>query len=342
MFCKKCGKELQEDAKFCTNCGAMVEELSQDANSENIKQGQDNSAGSTAQVVGEQPEANDFCELVPQKPKKKRGKKLLVITLLVIAVIAAFLWKFVFVQETPDSKMVGKWTVFAVQEKDGALVLASELTPSEKLISDSFYFEFYENHTGKAFLFGVEARSLTWKYIKTDQDAAMDIYRIVIETDSGTKTALGTLDITKGEVTSGLLIIASDDGALVFKKNNSTTASAASPKVGTSRSAASISTTTGKSATSGEKNALKKAKEYLNYSAFSYTGLIEQLEYEDYSNSEATYAAKNCGADWNEQAERKAKEYLDYSSFSKAGLIEQLEYEGFTHEQAVYGVDKAY
>ena len=25
MFCEKCGNQLPEDAKFCANCGAMVE-----------------------------------------------------------------------------------------------------------------------------------------------------------------------------------------------------------------------------------------------------------------------------------------------------------------------------
>lgn len=93
------------------------------------------------------------------------------------------------------------------------------------------------------------------------------------------------------------------------------------------------------SATIGMKNALKSAMSYLKYSAFSYTGLIEQLEYEKYSKSEATYAADNCGADWNEQAYKCAKQYLEYSSFSRSGLIEQLEYEGFTHSQAVYAAD---
>lgn len=93
----------------------------------------------------------------------------------------------------------------------------------------------------------------------------------------------------------------------------------------------------GKEPTMGEKNALSKAKSYLNYTAFSYKGLIEQLEYEGFSNEESTYGADNCGADWNEQAAKKAKSYMDYSSFSKSGLIEQLEYEGFTNEQAQYG-----
>ena len=91
--------------------------------------------------------------------------------------------------------------------------------------------------------------------------------------------------------------------------------------------------------TTGEKNALKSAKSYLAYSAFSYNGLIEQLEYEKYSHEEAVFAADNCGADWNEQAVKSAKAYLNHSAFSYSGLIGQLEYEGFTTEQATFGAD---
>lgn len=94
--------------------------------------------------------------------------------------------------------------------------------------------------------------------------------------------------------------------------------------------------------TSGEKNALEKALQYLEYTAFSYSGLIEQLEFEGFISSEAQYGADQCGADWNEQAARKAKEYLDYSSFSRDGLIDQLLFEGFTQEQAEYGVSQVY
>ena len=92
------------------------------------------------------------------------------------------------------------------------------------------------------------------------------------------------------------------------------------------------------SLTLGQKNALATAKSYLNSGAFSHSGLIGQLEYEGYSIEDATYAADNCGADWNEQAGKSAKEYMDYDSFSRSGLIDQLIYEGFTQEQAEYGV----
>ena len=74
--------------------------------------------------------------------------------------------------------------------------------------------------------------------------------------------------------------------------------------------------------------------------AFSYSGLIEQLEFEGYTNSDATYAANNCGADWYEQAALSAKTYLNAMPFSRDGLIEQLQYEGFTYEQAAYGAEQ--
>lgn len=102
----------------------------------------------------------------------------------------------------------------------------------------------------------------------------------------------------------------------------------------------SSSYSVGSSATIGEKNALEKAYDYLNYSAFSRSGLIDQLEFEGYTTEEATYAVDHCGADWNEQAAKKAKQYLDYSSFSRSGLISQLEFEGFSSSEAEYGASQ--
>ena len=114
---------------------------------------------------------------------------------------------------------------------------------------------------------------------------------------------------------------------------NSTTSSSSSTTTPSTSSNASTP-----SPTTGEKNALRSAREYLSFSAFSYTGLIKQLEYEGYSTEEATYAADNCNANWNEQSAKSAKEYLDMSSFSRQELINQLIYEGYTQEQAEYGV----
>ena len=87
-----------------------------------------------------------------------------------------------------------------------------------------------------------------------------------------------------------------------------------------------------------QQNAVRKAQTYLNLSAFSRQGLIEQLEYDDFSTEDATFAVDHITVDWNEQAVKKAKTYLNLSAFSRAGLIDQLEYDGVTPAQATYGV----
>ena len=93
------------------------------------------------------------------------------------------------------------------------------------------------------------------------------------------------------------------------------------------------------SETMGQSNALRSAEAYLSTMPFSYSGLIQQLEYEGYSSEDATYGAVNCGADWSEQAAKSATSYLSMMAFSRDGLIEQLQYEGYTYEQAVYGAE---
>lgn len=89
-----------------------------------------------------------------------------------------------------------------------------------------------------------------------------------------------------------------------------------------------------------EKNAAKKARDYLRVIHFSRAGLIRQLtDFEKYSHAEAVYGVDNSGANWNEQAAGKAKDYLDVMPFSRDGLIKQLvDFEKFTPEQAEYGV----
>lgn len=94
--------------------------------------------------------------------------------------------------------------------------------------------------------------------------------------------------------------------------------------------------------TAGMQNAIDSAESYLDYTAFSRTGLINQLEFEDYSTDDATFAVDYLDVDWNEQAVKSAENYLSFSSFSRQGLVDQLVFEGFTYEQADYGVSKAY
>lgn len=106
-----------------------------------------------------------------------------------------------------------------------------------------------------------------------------------------------------------------------------------------SSQSSSQQTSQAQTSSTSQKKALDKANDYLRVMAFSRSGLVKQLEYEGYSNADATYAADHCGADWNAQALKKAKSYLDVMAFSYSGLKGQLEYDGFTSSQATYGVD---
>ena len=92
----------------------------------------------------------------------------------------------------------------------------------------------------------------------------------------------------------------------------------------------------------GEKSAIQSAREYLAISAFSKQGLIDQLVYEGFSESEAENAVGSISIDWKEQAYESAKEYLDIMNFTISDLTAQLVYDGFTSEEVTYGVDKAY
>ena len=91
--------------------------------------------------------------------------------------------------------------------------------------------------------------------------------------------------------------------------------------------------------TIGQANARKSAASYLQYSSFSRSGLIDQLEYEGFTTEDATYGVDMQNADWFAQAAATAERYLEYSSFSRSELIGQLEFEGFTSDQAAHGVN---
>jgi hypothetical protein len=92
----------------------------------------------------------------------------------------------------------------------------------------------------------------------------------------------------------------------------------------------------------GQENARQTASDYLSYTSFSRTGLIRQLEFEGYSDADATWAVDDLSVDWNDQAAEKAAEYLAYTSFSRQGLIDQLIFEGFSPAEAEYGVAQEY
>ncbi|MGR9049752.1 Ltp family lipoprotein [Halobacillus faecis] len=94
------------------------------------------------------------------------------------------------------------------------------------------------------------------------------------------------------------------------------------------------------SITVSQKQAVAMAEHYINFMAFSKSGLIDQLEFEGFSTEDATYGVENITVDWQEQAVIKAEEYLDFMAFSRQGLIDQLVFEGFSQEHAAYAASQ--
>ncbi|CAN7563821.1 Ltp family lipoprotein [Terrabacter sp. LjRoot27] len=90
--------------------------------------------------------------------------------------------------------------------------------------------------------------------------------------------------------------------------------------------------------TVSQEQAVAQAESYLEFSAFSRKGLIKQLQFEQFSKADATYAVDHITVNWNEQAAKQAKSYLEMTPFSRGGLVSQLKFEGFTTAQATYGV----
>lgn len=90
--------------------------------------------------------------------------------------------------------------------------------------------------------------------------------------------------------------------------------------------------------TLSQENALKSANS-LNYMHLSYEGMIDWLrEFEGYSLSDAKFAAKYCGQDWDENAVKAAKVQMQSGS-SKKGLQQYLTYEKFTDKQIEYALE---
>lgn len=142
----------------------------------------------------------------------------------------------------------------------------------------------------------------------------------------------GRLDPISGKIKA-------DDTPMYFEKDGFESAYISQRKVKVESTSKPDKEPTVQPSTAGEWSALRRAKAYLELMPFSYEGLIEQLEFEGFSHSNAVYGADNCGVSWYDQATKHAKQYLKSMPFSYEGLISQLEYEGYSSQQAIYGVN---
>ncbi len=105
MFCSKCGKQIRDGLKYCTNCGASIEQGESHKNSDtgnsdrilaagkvNLKK--DDSALSPVAVLqsGNSNDTDTDKNLPVKKPKKNKGFKIVIITILgiILAILLIF------------------------------------------------------------------------------------------------------------------------------------------------------------------------------------------------------------------------------------------------------------
>lgn len=348
--CEECGKEISDKAETCPNCGYK-----------------------------NKPQKSDIKEdIVKEKPKTKSNKKkfiiILIISVLVIALVVGLVIFFIQKNDDDSSSSSDKqefadtalsivkaaetayvdnqetgdkaYTVSYLREKyissldddfEGCIIVKSDedgnidfskkiyLTDGKYMTIGSSSADISSNYNLLVDEYQIGGSSSSWN----------SNYNYCVLGDKETTTSEDAEESSKNEDNNKTETKKSEDKSSNEKKypieNNEKDAKKADEKSNESSGNVTV----------GMKNALKSAKSYLSVSAFSRKGLIEQLEYEKYTNEEATYAVDNCGADWNDQALKSAKSYLRVSAFSYKGLKEQLEYEGFTSAQAKYGADNS-
>lgn len=211
-----------------------------------------------------------------------------------------------------------------IEQEDGNRWCVGIVYDSEIIEIEDKNIRAYGTYQGFSDVFNVPAMSVV-----LEDESLIDKARIEVEENGGWVEAWNFYDdYAKAEIEK----LNNPDES--FSEEESVESETKEEKEGNPKESENNSTIT-----TGQRNALKSAKDYLDFTAFSYEGLVDQLEYEKYSHEDAVYAADNCGADWNEQALKSAKNYLSFTAFSYTGLIQQLEYEQFTKEQATYGAD---
>lgn len=80
MFCPKCGKEIPDQAKFCSKCGATISTMTNGPSSENPASPVEHSSAAQEQSA-------TATAVKPEKKRKGKGKKILIAAVAVIAAL---------------------------------------------------------------------------------------------------------------------------------------------------------------------------------------------------------------------------------------------------------------
>ena len=253
---------------------------------------------------------------------KKVGKKLV--------------WQKAVVTTTSSTKMTGR-VPGALSIPLNAYSLGRSATNQPAGIRLNWYYPYdFGSSLVSGYRFEVQTASTPWLFVS---NLSAYTYNTTVKDDN---LAGQTLRFRIAAFSSVGVGIFSETNWIEYPALNSSGGSVATlpsaANSGISTTTTTTPTVSGPIETAGQYNARRSAASYLRLMAFSRSGLIKQLQYENFSLDDATYGVDAQNADWNTQASKSAASYLKLMSFSRLGLIAQLVYEGFSQSQAEYGV----
>lgn len=361
-FCKKCGRPLMDEMNFCSKCGERVEKNSFKEDKINDKL--------TEEIIKEKDEIDVKLESNVDNMKKNKKfflnkKAMLGLSVLVIVVIGAFFilnnLSGTLKEKNQYEAGTRKYTKSEItlsipkyfeegksKNKDVKCYFADDskypvlaITDAETSVTETYIADLNDSFAEQ---WGIE-NGKTTKYKKVSKNGLIYYQSRMNGKFSGVKTKAMLLVIPNYQNDDGLVLIYNQYDGLEYNYKNDILEIVQNAKLNKKKQSTNTQTKENTSdngnvsETISQKNAKIKAKEYLSSSAFSRQGLIDQLIYEQFSESDATYAVDNISADWAAEARECARNYLSSMGFSRQGLIEQLMYDDFSEEDATNGVD---
>lgn len=351
MFCPSCGHKLTKNLAYCENCGVPVnnshQTTSSDCNNKTVSTCEHNSQAPSTSINPE-PTAG------VSGPVKQSGhtKRNISIALAIFVAIAIAVAAFGGTQKPPRLKSASSQQIGPLADEwcVGTWYAAGMTTTG----ADDLVWGDFSGTT-----LSVDADGSGILVFSDDDDGPYKCTVTKAGKQNGITTYTCTFDFDEGMTPATLfayddpiendslvsLIFNEDPNfILTFCKDKSTVQNHPWSQLDSGSAKGHSGTdnfSNSSSATMGERNALGKAKSYLDtVGGFSESGLRDQLEFEGFEADEISYALEHCGADWNEQCAEKAQRYLDSMSMSRSELYSQLEFEGFTSSQISYGLSK--
>lgn len=255
--------------------------------------------------------SNTTTEIKSDKPRSKKRQIIdKVIMIVVIVVICVQVFKGHFYD---DAEVIEAGDVsYSLLTMD-----SSEVTTD---VLETWYFDYVETH------------DYAWNVILYEDQDLTGVYAV---------DGLVRADVHFEEESEGVYTLLWSDDDILYTPGDDENLVEVEVTVSSQESSLSGSGNTYDSVTYTMSNALSEALVEVSGYPYSYKELLECLK-EDYGYAEedATYAADNCGVDWDEQALLQAEDYMDYMDFSYTEMVEWLQtYDGFTEKEAIYAAD---